>query len=103
MRHKVFAVSLSQTRPKRNGVRRVTHLRPLLSDDKDPTRAFSRNSPSETYTILASRIPASSPNSVPVGVLIQEYERPSHLCSHFESWRKGQLLPRVAFRGEAER
>ncbi len=39
MRHKVFAVSLSQTRPKRNGARRVTHPRPLLSDDKDPTRA----------------------------------------------------------------
>jgi len=28
MRHKVFAVSLSQTRPKRNGARRVTHRRP---------------------------------------------------------------------------
>ncbi len=39
MRHKVFAVSLSQTRPKRNGARRVTHPRPSLSDDKDPTRA----------------------------------------------------------------
>src|SRR5882672_5426952 len=46
MRHKVFAVSLSQTRPKRNGARRVTHLHPL-------------DSPS--YRVLASRIPASSP------------------------------------------
>ena len=66
MRHKVFAVSLSQTRPKRNGARRVTHPRPLLSDDKDPTRA-SHGIRSQKPTgfslvhssIVTSRLPAS--------------------------------------------
>ncbi len=39
MRHKVFAVSLSQTRPKRNGARKGHASPSLTSDVNDPTRA----------------------------------------------------------------